>query len=54
MDKEEIILISGFLTLLFLVLTKGLQWTFEFLALFYVSNTILYYISRKIFKKEKE
>jgi len=52
-ELEDLMLIFGIILFLLLVFTKGLSWVLEFLAIFFVSVTILDWIRSKIRKYAK-
>jgi len=52
-ELEDLMLIFGIILFLLLVFTKGLTWVLEFLAIFFVSVTILDWIRSKIRKYAK-
>jgi len=53
-NHEYWLLLTGFIVLLILIHYKGFQWVLEYLALFYISNTIIYVIARKLRNAREE
>ena len=54
MDYEDWLLVTGLIALILLMKLKGIEWAFEMLLSFYVANTILWFIARKIHKKQEK
>jgi len=54
MDYEDWLLITGLIAFILLIKLKGVEWALEMLLSFYVANTILWFIARKIHKKQEK
>jgi len=54
MDYEDWLLITGLIAFIFLIKLKGTEWAFEMLLSFYVANTLLWFVARKIHKRQEK